>query len=567
MTPLHYRISPFSRVLDFLGILVALRFVSSLSQSMSACSSTVRAVSRSRVPPLKTLLPFLYQTTTIQRCQPATRPIARRAIAYRPRPSDGNEIPFLDEDLPPPVDQEPTRKTTITGSERAAFQKLYKKFNTEGRQKKDKDHVVELDQIADEYYEDDEDNSKPSLDELFDEVMKGEPRLRSIRTLAQRPKAGAQPMKETATGTEAAKARVSRKKGAGFDTTQIREMRLAERERIDKLIRNATTDRDLWQVLDREVLTKIRELDLDNVNTSGTRASAAGLDSSVTTKDDAQSKPISKPDPPSPEQRILFQNYPHHLVTAVATLRSEFPSSPLPLSILPMIKSLGRSSHALGATTALYKNLIRIAWIQHGSYATIDTLLTEMDNNAIEFDPDVLALLDAIIKDNDQAKSGGLGQDIQLMHSMEMHVDEMSKIHNWRKVVMERLGLKNEESRVRSRSVRTFPQARGFRKFTLAPERNVDSRRNENQDNAFSTREGNPERKDGSREDSPLGEGAVSSNAQANKASEPIPFAEGYEAMKMDGQKNNGTTAEEFNQQRHDVENDHPPSSPAKIML
>lgn len=121
---------------------------------MSICSNSARALSRSRLPATKTLLPFLYQTPTIQQWQAATRSIARRNITSPSRPYDTEDVPFEDESLPPAIDQEPPRKTTITNTERAAFQKLYRKFNTEGRQQKEKDHVVELDQIADEYYED-----------------------------------------------------------------------------------------------------------------------------------------------------------------------------------------------------------------------------------------------------------------------------------------------------------------------------------------------------------------------------------------------------------------------------
>ncbi|USP75179.1 hypothetical protein yc1106_02453 [Curvularia clavata] len=530
---------------------------------MSACSGTVRAVSRSRVPPLKTLLPFLYQTTTIQQCRSATQPITRRSIASRSRLSNGDEIPFVDENLPPPVNQGPARKTTITGSERAAFEKLYKKFNTEGRQKKEKDHVVELDQIADEYYEDDEENSKPSLDEIFDEAMKGESRLRAMPTFAQRQKVSLEPAKETTTGAESGKARGSRRKGVGLDTIQLREMRRVERERVDKLIRNASTDRDLWQILDREVLTKVRELDLDNINTSGSRVPGTEPKDTVTTKNAIQPKSIAKPGPPSPEQRVLFQNYPHHLITAVATLRSEFPSSPLPLSILPMIKSLGRSSHVLGATTTLYKYLIRTAWVQKCSYATIDTLLTEMDNNAIEFDPDILELLNAIIREHNQARSGLLGRDAQLVYSMEMHADDIGKIHGWRKVLMERLGLRGDGNRPGSTIPRAVPQSRGVKRVPTVPRNSVDSQNREKQD-ALSANGHSSEVNDSSRDDSPFAEGT---GLFKPETSEAIPFAEGHAVTEIEGQEKNNTAAEASNEQRQDDEHHHGSNAPAKVML
>ncbi|KAG9190333.1 hypothetical protein G6011_08421 [Alternaria panax] len=420
---------------------------------MSICSNSARALSRSRIPPSKTLLPFLYQTPTIQQWQSATRSIARRNITSPSRQYDREDIPFEDESLPPAIDQEPPRKTTITGTERAAFQKLYRKFNTEGRQQKDRDHAVELDQIADEYYEDEEDSSVPSLDKVFDQVLKGEPRLRASRTVPQRSRTRPQPTKEDALHAEPCKVRSGKRRGTNVDAAKFKEMRLAERERVDALIRNAPTDRALWQTLEREVFTKVRELDLDDVNNGSVKEPAPKV-SSDTPNMSSKSKPAHKPDPPSADARALFQNYPLYLITAVSTLRTEFPSSPLPFSILPTIKRLGRSSYALGATITLYKHLIRTAWIQQSSYTTVNKLLTEMDDNAIEFDADILGLLDAIIKEHNQAKSGVLGREISLVYSMEMFVDGLQKIATWRDMIAERLGIKSEEKRASSTFVR-----------------------------------------------------------------------------------------------------------------
>jgi hypothetical protein len=420
---------------------------------MSVCSNTLRVCSHSRIPPSKTLFPFLYQTSTIQQWQPATRPIARRTIASRSRGHDGDnipfkrgneDIPFEDGTLPPAIDEEPARKTTITGTERAAFQKLYRKFNAEGRQKKGKDDVVELDQIADEYYEDAEDNSKPSLDKVFDEVLKGEPRLRTSRTRPQRQKTTDNAFGQDALLSLQRTGKVEElnvnQRGERVDAAKLKEMRIAERERVDKLIRNASTDHGLWQVLEREVFEKVRELDLDN--TSGTEQAPK-----TPKKSPKLTKPKSKPNPPSVNARILFQNYPHYLITAMHTFRTEFPSSTLPFAILPTIKSLGRSSHALGATTILYRHIIRTAWIQQASYTSIDTLLTEMDNNAIEFDADILALLEAILKEHNMARTGDLGREMQMVYGMEMWLEGIKKIREWRTIVAQRLGIVSQEKR------------------------------------------------------------------------------------------------------------------------
>ncbi|KAJ4375132.1 hypothetical protein N0V83_002216 [Neocucurbitaria cava] len=401
---------------------------------MSICSSSIRALSRSRVSPSRTLLPFLYQTATLQQWRPA----ARRNVTSRS--NDRDDIPFEDETLPPAIDNpDPARKTTITGSERAAFEKLYRTFNTRGQPKNDKDHVVELDQIADEYYEDDENNQSQSLDKVFDEVLKGEPRLRASRHDHGRPK---QEKKEPdqdaqtfAEGTLSARTKKAqnKRKEAKAEAARIKELKFAERERVDKLLQNAQTDRKLWQILNREVLDQVRKLDLD-----GTKSGKAAQSSKTGGAPSRKSKPDL---PATTDRRILFQNYSHHLITAIQTLRTAFPSSPLPHSILPTIKSLGRSSYALGTTTTLYKHLIRTAWLQQSSYTYIDSLLVDMNNGAIEFDSDILALLDAIIKQHDMARSGRLGREMQMVYGMEQFLEGIRKVRQWRGEVAERLGV------------------------------------------------------------------------------------------------------------------------------
>ena len=384
-----------------------------------------------------------------------------------------DEVPFDDADLPPPIDQEFGRKTTITSTERAAFQKLYKKFTTEERQQKEKDHAIELDQIADEYYEDEEDSSKPSLDKVFNEVLQGQPRVRAVRTEKVRePRQQAPASKEDGVDTPPTKAaRRRRVRGDKVDAAKFREMRLAERERIDNLLRNAPTDRALWQILDREVFARVRDLDLDNANTADP-TTTTGDTKKKQQSSKSKSQTSLKPDPPTTEASILFQNYPHHLITAIHTLRTEFPSSPLPLSILPTIKSLGRSSHALGGTPALYKNLIRTAWIQQSSYLAIDSLLTEMDHHAIEFDADILALLQAIIKENHQAYSGVLGKEMQMVLGMDMFVEGIHKIEAWEGIIAKRLGVRSEEKRNADRVVsRVIPEKEKVWRGVGPPER------------------------------------------------------------------------------------------------
>jgi hypothetical protein len=359
------------------------------------------------------------------------------------RSEDGDDIPFEDDGLPPPVDQEPARKTTITGSERAAFEKLYKKFKTQGNAKNEKNHDVDLDQVADEYYEDEEDSSSQSLDKIFDELLKGEPRLRRPRTGA--PVLGSRDQKSEQkqspmSGSEKVQ---SSRRDAKAAAAKLKELKMAERERVDRLLRTAQTDRALWAILNRDVFDQVRKLDLDGITTPR-----------LTPEVNSRTEPIAL------DPRIVFQNYPHHLITAVTTLRTVFPASQLPLSILPTIKALGRSSYALGATTLLYKHLIHTAWIQQSSYSYIDVLLADMNNGAIEVDADILAILNSIIKEQEMARSGRLGREMQLVYGMEQFLEGIKKIQQWRIVIAETLGVATGDRRAKPRVVRMAEQGR-----------------------------------------------------------------------------------------------------------
>ncbi|KAF1930269.1 uncharacterized protein M421DRAFT_418586 [Didymella exigua CBS 183.55] len=415
---------------------------------MSACSNTLRALSRSRIPTHKTLLPFLYQTATIQQLKHAAQPIARRNISrYSPKdgPAPTEDVPFEDKDsLPPALDDlESPRKTTITGSERAAFEKLYRKFNTRGSRQKEKDHEVEIDAIADEYWEpDEEEDPESNLDKIFDEALKkgaavsrewnrsGAEQLRSrkprqdLTTMAEHVLKGTSPQE--------LKVRDSRAKGreeASASAIKLKKARLLERGRIDALLTSAKSDRELWETLHRQVFDQVRALDLDSTTPKKRETRPRNSKAAQT--------------PASTDPKILFSNYPHHLLTALTTLRTHFPASALPMTLLPTIKALGRSSYALGATTALYTHLLRTAWLQQSSYPLIVSLLTDMHNGAIEFSADVLGVLDQVIKEFEMARSGRLGREMQMVYGMEQFGEGIREVRRWRAIVAERVGVED----------------------------------------------------------------------------------------------------------------------------
>lgn len=439
--------------------------------------SSIGAFARTRVGPKfstsKSLVPFLYQTPTIQQWHPAAAPVARRNASSRPD-RDG-DIPFDGlETLPRSIDDHvPARKTTVTGPERELFEKLYKKSSNQDQPQNGLPSSHDTDQIVDEWYEEDDDNAPASLDAVFEAVLAGRPPpgKHAKRDTARKPRETMKTLAQNILRPEFEEARRKPRAEAAAEAARIKALREENKLRVWGLMEQARTDRELWEILEREVFEKIRSLDLDGLvggkaieprtkaakttesaedkmekeNNTGESSEAAPKKRAFPTKPTATAwTPVRNKDPMH-DPRILFPNFPSHLTHAAGLFRKEFPSSPLPLSILPTIKSLGRSSYALCATTALYNLLIRTVWIQYSSYDYIDELLTDMDNGGIEFDAVTMALLDEIHAEYEDARKGRFGVSLRGIYRMDHFGQGVNKIQNWKKIAMQRIGAWAEE--------------------------------------------------------------------------------------------------------------------------
>jgi hypothetical protein len=448
---------------------------------MSICLCNFRVLSRFRSTVTQSLTPFLYQTATIQRSTPPPLFPCRNASS---RPKHEHDIPFEDEIRSRGVDDtEFTRDTTITGSEREAFGTLYKTFKSTTASREGPER--EIDQIIDEYYEneDESDPSAASLDTLFNAVLYGRPQhtSNSSRKIGKTKKVE----NFTSLAEEILQSQMDVEKNAkAAKATEIRKLQVAERERVKILMKAADTDRALWEVLEKEVFGVIREMDLDarsKGNQKGTTALGQKKDGkqqqvehqTISTDQVAAEPPrfptslTSTPLKPAKRKisprnlndtRMVFVNYPLHLVAAARILRSNFPSSPLPLAIIPMIKSLGRSSYALGATTSLYRIMIRTAWLQNYSYSQICSLLQDMDNGGVEADGRILELLDEVLHENTMGRRGRWGRGLQTVWSMQFFDEGIKQLQAWRDVIAKRLGVWGERRVGRGEIVRRVGQ-------------------------------------------------------------------------------------------------------------
>lgn len=181
---------------------------------------------------------------------------------------------------------------------------------------------------------------------------------------------------------------VGEAKGQLDKLKQLEDLRKPERQRIEGLMTAAKTDLELWQVLEQEVFSMVDKFDLGQAGQPSTGSETSSLE------DPGSEAP---PKPKVSQLSILGPLYPSHLLLGLRFLSSSFSQpSQLALSILPRIKSLGVISQVLGASTALYNELLRIQWHRHDNYEAVVNLLLEMENSGLEFDEETLKIVRGI---------------------------------------------------------------------------------------------------------------------------------------------------------------------------
>ncbi|KAF1984380.1 hypothetical protein K402DRAFT_142801 [Aulographum hederae CBS 113979] len=331
------------------------------------------------------LLPFLYQTRTIQNHAPP-HPISHA----RPRATDS--VPFEGQELTNLLDFEGGRKeSTVTNTEQAAFARLFGRVNKDV-QKDLPTHISQAEGSA-------------AKAEALEFVSKF-----------------AEPLRDVA----AAAVVLQREKGA--DALHKRKAkRLAMlREKISE----APDDFKLWRILEDTLFSPIRNLDLENPPLPKKGANKRTKKAATTAKPKYEHKM---------EENIVLQAiYPQVLAFAAKHLRVNFPASALLLAILPAVKAIGRDSYALGASTALYNELLRYHLSVSAHSDTVDSLFQDMENGGIEFNLQTLEILEEAAHQNHQVLIGG-SQALQDFWALDSMRQWLKKIDEWIGVVTKRM--------------------------------------------------------------------------------------------------------------------------------
>lgn len=235
-----------------------------------------------------------------------------------------------------------------------------------------------------------------------------------------------------------------RKTGEPLDEYErlIERARKKDMEQVTRLLEAASSDVELWRVLETEVFARMEVLMAllkgEEKAKKATKAAAGktggrslskapllnvveGIDTGAppspadATEDVRPKRPVGRPrkmlplealtpadpelpSPPTPESpttpslaappipsppqphplSILQTNYAAHLLLALRRLRLNHPISPYILSLLPTLKRLGPISYVLGASLPLYNELLYIRWVHHRDLHGCADLVAEM---------------------------------------------------------------------------------------------------------------------------------------------------------------------------------------------
>ena len=181
--------------------------------------------------------------------------------------------------------------------------------------------------------------------------------------------------------------------------------RIEERERVEALMKSCDTDAALWQVMEKEVFSLPEKLGivqgLQGKVARGQRdvrtKRQSAKDKRSTTSVNSTDSTLTTQQRADEEKRIMDVHgplYPHFISTGLALFDTAFARpSPFAFKILPRVKALGLPSYVLGVSTPFYSQLARMHWNRFGDANSALDVLQEMNSAGLYADDEVSDLL------------------------------------------------------------------------------------------------------------------------------------------------------------------------------
>lgn len=271
--------------------------------------------------------------------------------------------------------------STLTASEKAAFDKIFKDIDHSKREKTSPEDDFG-DDFGGEYIED--------INRFFENLIERQSSLVENRDIAS--------------PTMHQSSRVIR----------LDPLRKSQEEAFTKKIESARTDIEIWTSLETEVFWLFGELKKRDKDTKSRDSDHSVKKSKAPTREQKKGIDSTKTGFLESERilSILQNNYGDYCLSALRLLRREFPSSPYVLHLLPTIKRFGPISYVLGASTALYNEILFVKWTQYSDLDGMADLVKEMLDKGVEVNEVSINLLVAVAKERQRALSadGDLNQ-------------------------------------------------------------------------------------------------------------------------------------------------------------
>lgn len=193
------------------------------------------------------------------------------------------------------------------------------------------------------------------------------------------------------------------------EAMRLDSLRESHEKAFTKKLQSAQTDIEVWTLLEKELFWLFRPLKKRDKDTKTSdpapsvkkgkapkRERKKGTDNTTTEEVVGESEDLLS---------VIQKNYGEYCLSALRLLRREFPSSPYVLRLLPTIKQFGHISYVLGASTALYNEILFVKWTQYSDLDGIADLVNEMLHKGVDVNEVSINLLVAVAKERQRALS------------------------------------------------------------------------------------------------------------------------------------------------------------------
>lgn len=188
------------------------------------------------------------------------------------------------------------------------------------------------------------------------------------------------------------------------------------RASFDKAVNDSAGEAEIWRICEESIFSMMQHIgNKQEIPVLHPRKTPGdGPNSDDTTSTTATTPPSSLQVPPGiPIEPIVTKLYPKMLLHAFRLINLHFSDSPLISQFRSTITSLGRESTVLGASTALYNEMIYFSWCVRYDLPDVVSLLREMEVIGIEPDKRTCSNLKLIPRNRKQDVEKSMQRGVQ----------------------------------------------------------------------------------------------------------------------------------------------------------